>query len=145
MNNSKLIIVVLLTLILLPMLGFSAEKTTEPEAPLVSKVVLLDSLADMKKGGVLLKHNKHAQEYKLDCTECHHLFDSTEAEKPQPCIECHGLTETKVIEGIRAPLAKISTMKNIFHDMCKNCHDKLQRGGKPFPKKCSVCHPLRIE
>ncbi len=98
-----------------------------------------------KKATVVLEHLKHVQEYELKCTDCHHKFDAKVDEEPKPCIECHDFSEKKMIDNRRVDLIQTTIMKNVYHEMCNECHDKLQRTGKPFPKKCSVCHPIRIE
>ena len=121
----------------------SAQESSKP-AVNISETEILDYIKKIKSE-VILDHKKHVIEYKVDCKECHHTYDSKKEDAPKHCMECHDFKEQKMIDRHRAPLIQTTVMKNIYHDTCNPCHEKLQRSGKPFEKKCSVCHPIRVD
>ena len=88
-----------------------------------------------KKGAVKLSHKKHATDYKVACTECHHDFKDgkniwKEGNPVKKCSECHN-PEKK--EG------KVMKLQNAYHKNCKDCHKALEGKKAPF-KKCNDCH-----
>ncbi|MFC1856347.1 cytochrome c3 family protein [Thermodesulfobacteriota bacterium] len=140
--NKRILALITITLILLSSTHLFAAETAADE---ISGSILIDILADAKTEGVVLKHKKHASDYKVACNECHHTFNPGEDASPKPCLDCHDFSELKMVEGKRIPLIRSSILKNIYHDSCKNCHEKLKRKGISVNKKCSTCHPLRIK
>jgi hypothetical protein len=91
-----------------------------------------------KKGPVKFNHKKHSADYKIACTECHHVYKDgknvfKEGDKVQKCSTCHN-PEKK--EG------KVMKLQNAFHKNCKDCHKDLEKAGKPTGpfKKCNDCH-----
>ena len=88
-----------------------------------------------KKGPVVLSHKKHAEDYKIACTECHHKWKKEEAKQPKKYSDCH--KEKK--EG------KTLGLKRAFHKNCMGCHKELKKQGKPTgpTTKCSQCHQKR--
>jgi len=91
-----------------------------------------------KKGPVKFNHKKHSADYKIACTECHHVYKDgknvfKEGDKVQKCSACHN-PEKK--EG------KVMKLQNAFHKNCKDCHKELGKEGKPTGpfKKCNDCH-----
>lgn len=94
--------------------------------------------ANDKKGGVKLNHKKHAVEYKLACTECHHVYKDgknvfQEGQPVEKCSQCHDF-EKKQGNAKKLQLA--------YHNNCKNCHKALGEAGKPTGpfRKCNGCH-----
>jgi hypothetical protein len=92
-----------------------------------------------KKGPVKLSHKKHAQEYKLGCTECHHEYKDgknvwKEGDPVKKCSACHDPENKK---------GNADKLQNAYHKNCKNCHKDMVKEGKakdaPF-KKCNDCH-----
>ena len=86
-----------------------------------------------KKGPVKLDHKKHSTEYKVACTECHHVYKDgknvwKEGDEVQKCSACHDVKKKK--DGAMK-------LKNAFHKNCKTCHKKLGKGPE---KKCADCH-----
>jgi hypothetical protein len=139
--NKKRLTILLTTFMLLFHMVLHAEEPSQE----ISDIVKIDAIAELKKEeGVVLEHKKHVEEYNTACIDCHHMYDPNKEDDPKPCVECHDFYEQQVIEGRRAVLIKTSLIKNIYHDKCRSCHEKLQRAGKPFPKKCSTCHPIRL-
>ena len=91
-----------------------------------------------KKGPVKFNHKKHSADYKIACTECHHVYKDgknvfKEGDTVQKCSACHN-PEKK--EG------KVMKLQNAFHKNCKDCHKDLEKAGKPTGpfKKCNDCH-----
>ena len=92
-----------------------------------------------KKGPVKLSHKKHNVEYKVACTDCHHVYEGKkntwkEGNPVQKCSGCHNPLKK---EG------KVMKLQNANHKNCKDCHKALLKEGKsdtaPF-KKCNDCH-----
>jgi Class III cytochrome C family len=90
---------------------------------------------DHKKGPVNFSHKKHSAEYKVACTECHHVYKDgkntwKEGDPVQKCSACHDV-EKKQGNADKLNLA--------FHKNCQTCHKELK--GKEAPwKKCADCH-----
>lgn len=91
-----------------------------------------------KKGPVKLTHKKHAVDYKIACTECHHVFKEgknvfKEGDPVQKCSACHDPVKS---EG------KVKKLMLAFHRNCQGCHKALDKAGKPTgpTKKCNDCH-----
>ncbi len=86
-----------------------------------------------KKGPVEFHHQKHVSDYKLACTDCHHVYKDgknvwKEGDKVQKCSECHDPAEKQ---------GDVMKLQNAYHRNCKNCHK--EKGKGPF-KKCNDCH-----
>jgi hypothetical protein len=138
MNKKALIILFLISFMLY---NSNSVYSQEVSDKVISDKVIIDVIKE-RKSEVTLEHKMHVEEYKAECKDCHHTYDPKEGE-PKYCVECHDFSEPKILEGRRVEIIKTTTMKNIYHDKCNPCHEKTQRAGKPFPKKCSVCHPVR--
>jgi hypothetical protein len=92
-----------------------------------------------KKGGVKLTHKKHNVDYKVACTDCHHVFKDgkqvwKEGDPVQKCSECHDPEKGEKGEPMK--------LQNAYHKNCKDCHKDLEKEGKPTGpfKKCNDCH-----
>ncbi len=91
-----------------------------------------------KKGSVKLSHKKHNVDYKIACTECHHVFKDgknvwKEGDHVDKCSKCHDPKKKK---------DKTLKLQNAYHKNCKNCHKALLKEDKPTGpfKKCNKCH-----
>ena len=101
------------------------------------------------KAAVEFTHKKHAEEYKIACTDCHHKFDAgknvwKEGDPVDKCDKCH--TEP-TIQGEKKlpPDQQKLNLKIAFHDNCQGCHQKLKKD-KPdtkAPVTCTGCHPAQ--
>ncbi len=98
-----------------------------------------------KKGPVKFSHEKHVKQYKVACTECHHVYKDgknvwKEGDPVQKCIECHS---PKKVKGQL-------DLKRAYHKNCMGCHKKLAKEGKISVKeakrlrKCSTCHVKKM-
>jgi len=91
-----------------------------------------------KKGPVSFSHKKHHDEYKVACSDCHHVYKDgknvwKEGDPVKKCSECHDPLKKQ---------GKVKKLQNAYHRNCKNCHKALQKEGKPAGpfKKCNDCH-----
>ena len=111
-----------------------------------------------KKGLVEFTHKKHAEDYKINCGECHHdakgkALSLKMGDDVQRCVECH--TETEKVKGEK--LKKKDKIKkyqqDAMHANCIDCHKdhnislkdpKDPKGTKgPAPASCAACHPKK--
>jgi len=100
--------------------------------------IYADTFETHKKGSVNLSHKKHAVDYKIACTECHHVFEGgknvyKEGEPVQKCSECHDAVKS---EG------NVKKLMLAFHGNCQGCHKDLKKAGKSTgpTTKCNDCH-----
>jgi len=100
-------------------------------------VVIQNEYAKRLKNPVTLSHKKHAEQYKINCTECHHAWKKEERQNPQKCGECHKEKQ----EG------KAISTKLAYHKLCMGCHKELQKQSKPAgpTTKCNGCHPSKAK
>ena len=97
-----------------------------------------DAFSKYKKGPVKLTHKKHTVDYKIACTDCHHVFKDgknvfKEGDPVQKCSECH---DAKKSQG------KVKKLMLAYHKNCQGCHKGLEKAGKKTgpTKKCNDCH-----
>jgi len=127
----------LLTIVLSGFLFLSVGILVAADVP--DEVVLEnEGYAKDKKGAVKLSHKKHSADYKVACTDCHHVYKDgknvwKEGDPVQKCSECHN-PEAKEGDAMK--------LQNAYHKNCKDCHKALQAEGKPTGpfKKCNDCH-----
>ena len=88
-----------------------------------------DIVLPASNGEVAFPHKKHADEYGVACTACHHTVK--EGETPKSCTA----------EGCHSEASEPKA-KDAFHQQCyKGCHKtKNTDEGKAAPTKCSGCH-----
>jgi hypothetical protein len=91
-----------------------------------------------KKGPVKFTHKKHNVDYKVACTDCHHVIKDgknvyKEGDPTQKCCECHDPVKS---EG------KVKKLMLAFHKNCQGCHKDLEKAGKKTgpTRKCNDCH-----
>ena len=87
-----------------------------------------------KKAPVTFTHQKHSENYRLACTECHHVYKDGRnvfraGDKVEPCAKCH--TNPKKSQG------GMLSLYSAYHNNCRDCHKQAKRG----PLKCNDCHP----
>jgi hypothetical protein len=108
----------------------------------IPDIILIENqvYASDKKGAIALTHKKHAIEYQIACTECHHEYEGGEnawksGDPVKNCSECHS-PEVQEEGGV----IKLQTA---YHRNCKNCHKQLVEENKseiaPW-RKCADCH-----
>ena len=100
--------------------------------------VYSDAFKTHKKGAVKLTHKKHNVDYKVACTDCHHVYKEgknvyKEGAAVQKCSECHDVLKSK---------GKVKKLMLAYHGNCQGCHKDLEKAGKKAgpTKKCNDCH-----
>ena len=107
-----------------------------------------------KKALVTLTHKKHNVDYKIVCTDCHHVYKDgknvwKEADAVQKCDskKCHDKAKApKAKEGEKKLSRKEKASQGYFysaiHENCVGCHKDLKKKKKPTgPTACKKCHP----
>jgi ribosomal protein L31 len=96
---------------------------------------------------VTFTHKKHNVDYKIGCSDCHHVYEGgknvwKEGGEVKKCDACH--TEAKAPKGDKTSKAeKIKKYHySAVHANCQGCHKDLKTAGKPTgPTTCKDCHP----
>jgi len=103
--------------------------------------ILDPAIATPKKAAVHFTHKKHAVDYKIACTECHHVYKDgknvfKQGDPVQKCSACHDPVKS---EG------NVKKLMLAFHKNCQGCHKELEAAGKPTgpTKKCNDCHEAK--
>ncbi|ROQ93318.1 cytochrome c3 family protein [Desulfosoma caldarium] len=101
------------------------------------------------KALVEFAHKKHAEEYKIACTECHHKYEGgqnvwKEGDPVQKCQECHNEPTIKGEKKLPPEQQKLN-LKLAFHNNCQGCHKKLKAENPQTtaPTTCVQCHPKK--
>ena len=96
------------------------------------------AIAKHKKDAVTFTHKKHAVDYKIACTECHHVFKDgknvfKQGDPVQKCSACHDPVKSK---------GTVKKLMLAYHKNCQGCHKDLEKAGKTTgtTKKCNDCH-----
>ena len=130
------------------------EAAPEAAAPSGMEAVIMmenPAYSAHKKKIVPFTHQKHIDEYKISCGQCHHDENNEPLELAvgddvQSCADCH--SETKTVKGEKlSKEEKIAKYhKEALHANCINCHKAHNEevGGKgakgPAPSSCAKCH-----
>jgi hypothetical protein len=121
----------------------------------VSEVITLKATLweEHSKSAVTLTHKKHATEYGVACSECHHKYEDgknvwKEGDPVQKCQECHTDPTIKGEKQLPPAQQKLN-LKLAFHNNCQGCHRKLKMQDREkyadIPTTCAQCHPLEKE
>ncbi|MDY6843137.1 MAG: cytochrome c3 family protein [Thermodesulfobacteriota bacterium] len=104
-----------------------------------------------KMGLVPFSHKKHNVDYKIACTNCHHVYKDDknvwkEGQKVQKCDACHNKARAPKTKAGKPSLSKKEKIKvahyQAIHENCKGCHKELKKADKPTgPTSCGKCHP----
>ncbi len=98
------------------------------------------------KGAVTFPHQKHQEENKIACNQCHHRYQDgknvwKEGDAVEKCGKCH--TEMTV-EGEKKlpPDQQKLNLKLAFHNLCQGCHQKVKKEnpGTKAALTCNACH-----
>ncbi len=97
-----------------------------------------DGFKTHKKGSVKLSHKKHNIDYKVACTERHHVYeeDKNVYKDGDPVQRCSGCHDVKKSEG------KVKKLMLAYHRNCQGCHKGLKTASKQAgpTMKCNNCH-----
>ena len=112
----------------------------EDEEEMPEEIVLdNEGYRQNRKGPVTFSHLAHAEDYEVNCTECHHDYEDgkniwEEGDPAYKCSECHDPVEND---------EEIKKLMVAYHRNCMGCHKKLVKEGMseeaPY-KKCYQCH-----
>jgi len=99
-------------------------------------------------------HKKHAEDYKIACTDCHHVYKEKKnvwkkGDPVKKCEECHNIVD---LTKKKDPMSLYAA----FHNNCVGCHKTHMKewkttgkvAGEPKPKVpigCTKCHTKRPE
>ncbi len=155
MRYVKLFVALVASLAVLA-IGISVIAQEKQEAP--AEIVIKDPTfgALKKPGGVKFPHQKHAVEYKVACTECHHNYVKgknvwKEGDPVKKCSACHKVAaaEKDALTYCKKtyPKGKAPGLKCAFHMNCTGCHKDLKKKDKvkyaKIPTACTKCHPVK--
>jgi hypothetical protein len=106
--------------------------------------IILDSdvYETNRKGPVTFSHTDHAEDYELECIQCHHDYKDgkniwKQGDPVKKCSACHDPLKSK---------GKTKKLSVAYHKNCKGCHKRLviEQGSTDAPyKKCYDCHELK--
>ncbi|NLI80541.1 MAG: cytochrome c3 family protein [Deltaproteobacteria bacterium] len=99
------------------------------------------------KAAVKFTHKKHSEDYKIACTECHHVVKDgknvwKEGDPVEKCEKCHNEPTVQGEKKLPPEQQKLN-LKLAFHNNCQECHKKHKKE-KPdttAPVTCAQCHP----
>ncbi len=88
-----------------------------------------------RKGPVSFQHMKHAVDYGVACTDCHHDYVDGKnvwknGDPVKKCIDCHDPQKKQ---------GNVMKLNLAFHKNCKDCHKASGKDEAPY-QKCSDCH-----
>ncbi len=122
----------------------SGDGTPPAEFVLVSKLWQTHT-----KGAPNFTHEKHIKTHKIECDECHHIYEDEKniwkVDMPvEKCEKCHNDPTIKGEKKLEPDIQK-KNLKLAFHNNCKVCHKTLKKE-KPetkAPVTCKQCHPKK--
>jgi hypothetical protein len=147
MRKSRLLTCVMVAVLVVFAASFVviAADTTAPETITIKSKLW----ATPTKAPVEFTHKKHAEDYKIACTDCHHVFKDgqnvwKQGDPVQKCEECHNEPTIQGEKKLPEAQQKLN-LKLAYHDNCVGCHQKLKKD-KPdtkAPVTCIGCHPAQ--
>jgi len=95
---------------------------------------------------VEFSHKKHTTDYKIGCTECHHVIKDgqnvwKQGDPACPCSSCHTELTIQGEKKLSEADQKLN-LKLAFHDNCTECHkkEKAKNANTTAPVTCTGCH-----
>ena len=130
----------------------------------VPAVIKMQNDYEHKKAIVEFSHEKHINEYKGTCGDCHHdennkpLSNLKEGDAVKKCIECHSKPgEVPKAEKAKWKKEKVKKAEKdklsrqwhaeAIHDNCRGCHKAHNKKNKTkaAPTTCVKCHPKKAK
>jgi hypothetical protein len=146
--------------VLISLSGAAEKKQAEKKQEVADEIIINSSLYpehtyDLTK----FTHKKHQDDYKIECNECHHVYNGKpplagnpkdkkntykEGDKVQKCQECHDELSIKNLKKLPEDKKK-RNLELAYHNNCIGCHKKLKKQDKKkykkIPTTCKKCHP----
>ncbi len=116
------------------------------EMPPAEIIILSPLWKEHTRGGVAFTHENHEKKYKVECDECHHVYENGKNvwKKGIPVSKCEVCHNEGTVKGETklSPDVKKKNLKLAFHGNCQGCHRKLKRENpeSKAPTVCSKCH-----
>ncbi|MBR9980361.1 MAG: cytochrome c3 family protein [Desulfatitalea sp.] len=115
------------------------------------EVMVLEAPYKKTRSSVTFTHQKHIDEYKVACGECHHddqgkpLNDLKADDSVQKCIDCHskpGEVRGRQAQGM-SDQEQLTYHANAMHANCVACHRDYnkEKSARIAPATCNECHP----
>lgn len=115
------------------------------------EVLVLESDYKKTRSAVTFTHQKHIDDYKIACGECHHddqgqpLNELTADDPVQKCIDCHskpGEVRGRQAQGM-SEQELLTYHANAMHANCVSCHRDYnqEKQARIAPATCNECHP----
>ena len=131
MNTKRLLFIGILSIVCSLALPWAvmAEKTQEMPESMYIESGVYDGIRN--RPPVELTHQNHAEEYGIECSQCHHEY--TEGEPVKKCSECHKAQETDEV-GVK--------LQDAMHQTCRACHVEEVKDdpNSSAPYTCAACH-----
>jgi len=129
----------------------TAESDVESEGkmPPAELVLISDLWEKHTKGAPILTHEKHIEVHKIECNECHHVYEGGENlwKEGMPVDKCEKCHNEPTIKGEKKlpPDVQKKNLKLAFHGNCKGCHKKVKKENPETtaPVTCKQCHPKK--
>jgi hypothetical protein len=141
------VLVVLLSLMLASVIGFSSSFADEMCIPLGNIELSAPQGVEAKRSAVEFPHSAH---FSINCQDCHHTWEYGDDDMSCMTSGCHD-AEKAPKEG-----DKIAYYKEAYHKACIGCHKSMQKKNKELemakgsaegervktgPTGCVACHP----
>ena len=118
-------------------------------APPAEFAIASDLWENKTKGAPIFTHEKHVKVHKVECNECHHIYEDgkntwKDGITVTKCGECHDeptiKNETKL-----PPEDQKKNLKLAFHNNCRACHKTLKKENPETkaPVTCKQCLPQK--
>jgi len=109
----------------------------------VPDTITMDSSVykEHKKSLVTWGHSEHADDFGVECSDCHHKFSGgenvwQEGDPVQKCEACHADPNKPRGKGLSKG-QKVGSHYWALHENCRACHQEQESG----PVACNDCHP----
>ena len=90
-----------------------------------------------KKALVKLSHKKHAEEYKIACADCHHVYKDgkniwKQGDQVEKCSVCHKEAKAPKAKKGEPKMSKADKIKKYYysaiHENCVSCQGRKEEG-----------------
>jgi len=98
------------------------------------------------KSAVKFTHENHIKIHKINCNECHHIYEDGKNvwDDSMPAARCETCHNEPTVKGEKQlpPEDQKRNLKLAFHNNCRGCHKEVKKENPETkaPLKCSECH-----